>query len=97
MIKLRALICSALQHDKKEIWGVLELECRLTDALVLFDYLDYCDYLAYFVKYLIISNYLIYWKYEKYPLRSDSPTDNLKLRDASASKNQSWILCNYWM
>ena len=40
VIKIRALICSAMQYNKKEIWDVLELECRLTDALVLLDYLE---------------------------------------------------------
>ena len=32
-----------MQYDKKEIWGVFELECQLTDALVLLDYLDYLE------------------------------------------------------
>ena len=45
-----------------------------------------------FCKLLDYSNYLIYWKFEKYPLLSDSPTDNLKLRDASASKKYQRFL-----
>ena len=56
MIKLRALICSALQHDKKEIWGVLELECRLTDALVLLDYLELAVLLVSLISFLPQKN-----------------------------------------
>ena len=52
VIKIRALICSALQYDKKEIWGVLELECRLTDALVLLDYLELAVLLVSLISFL---------------------------------------------
>ena len=41
-----------MQYDKKEIWGVFELECQLTDALVLLDYLELAVLLVSLISFL---------------------------------------------
>ena len=50
-----------------------KLESRLTDALVLLDYLDYHNCRDY-LDILIILNYLINWKFEKHLSLIDSLT-----------------------
>ena len=42
---------------KKEIWGVLELECRLTDALLLLDYLEIAVLLVSYLPLKYLTNY----------------------------------------